>query len=101
MVFTAQIPKDPKTGALVPGDIKIQTHRALENLRQSVTAAGGTLRDVTQVIIYLVEAADAPGMNEVYRKFFAEPYPSRATVVVKELLVTGMRIELVAYAVIG
>lgn len=101
MVFTAQIPKDAVTGEVVAGDIKVQTRRTLENLRQSVTAAGGTLRDVAQVLVYLVEAKDAAGMNEVYREFFAEPFPNRATVVVKELLVPGMRIELVAYAVLG
>lgn len=100
-VFTAQVPKDPASGAIIPGDIRTQTRRALDNLQQSIAAAGGTLRDVAQVQIFLVDAADAAGMNEVYAEFFSAPYPNRATVVVKELLAPGMRIELTATAVLG
>jgi enamine deaminase RidA (YjgF/YER057c/UK114 family) len=37
-------------------------------------------------------------MNEVYKEFFKEPYPSRATVVVKELMGPTMRVELIAHA---
>ena len=101
LVMTAQIPKDPVTGAIVPGDIEVQTRRALDNLRMAVEAAGGTLADVMQVLIYLVDAADAAGMNKVYATYFKAPYPNRATVVVKELLSPGMRIEMVATAYVG
>ncbi|WP_338661502.1 RidA family protein [Pararoseomonas sp. SCSIO 73927] len=101
LVITAQVPKDPVTGTIVEGDIAVQTRRALENLRMAVEAAGGTLADVMLCQIYLTEASDAAGMNAVYREFFAEPYPCRATVVVKELLAPGMRIELIATAQLG
>jgi enamine deaminase RidA (YjgF/YER057c/UK114 family) len=40
-------------------------------------------------------------MNAVWRDIFREPYPCRATVVVKELLAPGMRIEIVATAHLG
>jgi enamine deaminase RidA (YjgF/YER057c/UK114 family) len=40
-------------------------------------------------------------MNAVYREYFtAQPYPVRATVVVKELLAKGLRIEITATAVL-
>ncbi len=40
-------------------------------------------------------------MNAVYREFFTEqPFPVRATVVVKELLAKGLRIEITATAVL-
>ncbi|MCR0982874.1 RidA family protein [Roseomonas populi] len=100
-IITAQIPKDPQTGAIVEGDIATQTRRTLENLRMAVEAAGGTMADVMLCQIYLIEPSDAAGMNAVYREFFAEPYPCRATVVVKELLAPGMRIELIATAQLG
>ncbi|MGE0714645.1 MAG: RidA family protein [Alphaproteobacteria bacterium] len=100
-VYTAQIPKDPVTGEIVKGDIEVQARRTFANLKQSVEAAGGTLKDVAQVQIFLVEASDAAVMNKVYQEFFTAPYPNRATVVVKALLAPGMLIELVAYAHIG
>lgn len=53
------------------------------------------------VQVFIVDAADARGMNEVWREVFSEPFPCRATVVVKELLSPGMRIEMVATAHLG
>lgn len=98
MVYTTQIPKDPQTGAIVPGDIKVQTRRTLANLKQSMEAAGGSLQDIVSVLIFLVDSQDASAMNEVYAEFFSEPYPTRATVVVKELLGAGTRVEIQAQA---
>jgi len=36
-----------------------------------------------------------------WEEYFSEPYPNRATVVVKELLRPNMRIEIVAQACLG
>lgn len=101
MLFMAHVPKDPVTGAIVEGDIEVQTRRALANLRMAVEAAGGSLADVAQMLIHLIDRDDAAGMNKVYREVMPTPYPSRATVVVKELLTPGMRIEILAWAVLA
>lgn len=101
LVITAQVPKDPVSGEIVQGDITVQTRRALENLKIVMEGAGGSLADVMMVQVYLVDGADAAAMNAVWREMFSEPYPCRATVVVKELLAPGMRIELVATAHLG
>lgn len=100
-MFSSHIPKDPATAAIVQGDITVQARRTLANLRQSVEAAGGTIGDVTQVIVFLTEADDFPDFNAVYREFFADPFPNRSTVIVKALLAPGARIEIVAYAYFG
>ena len=101
IVYMAHVPRDPRTGEMVQGDMTVQMRQTLSNMKQAVEAAGGTLRDVAQIVIYIVDAADAPAMNEVYKEYFAQPYPSRATVVVKELLSPGIRVELVAHAYLG
>lgn len=101
LVMCAQIPKDPVTGVLVAGDIKVQTRRTLENLRLAMEGAGGSLADVMMIQAYLVDPADLTGMNEVWQELFTAPFPSRATVVVKELLLPGMRVEIVATAHLG
>lgn len=101
-VWIVVIAEDPETGAIVEGDIEAQTRQALANLRQAVRAAGGELTNIVQVQVFLIDSADAPGMNAVYREFFdTKPYPIRATVVVKELLAKGLRIEITATAVIA
>ncbi|MBN9308910.1 RidA family protein [Devosia sp.] len=100
-VWLVVIAEDPKTGAIIDGDIEAQARQALSNLKQAVTAAGGALTNIVQVQIFLIDSADAPGMNRVYAEFFNhKPYPIRATVVVKELLAKGLRIEITATAVI-
>jgi 2-iminobutanoate/2-iminopropanoate deaminase len=100
-LWLVAIAEDPQTGEIVDGGIEAQTQRCLDNLAMALEAAGGTLRNLAMVQIFLVDKADAPGMNAVYREYItAEPYPVRATVVVKELLATGLRIEITATAVL-
>ncbi len=99
-LWLVAIAEDPETGAIVAGGIEAQTRRTLQNLDMAVRAAGGTLANVVQVQVFLVDSADAGGMNTVYREFFAAPYPVRATVVVKELLAAGLRVEMLATAVL-
>lgn len=100
-VWLVAIAEDPVSGEIVEGGIAAQARRCIENLQIAVTAAGGTLANLVMVQIFLVDSADAPGMNLVYREFFTQqPYPVRATLVVKELLAKGLRIEIAAQAVL-
>lgn len=99
VLYTAQIPLK-MDGTIETGDIGAQTRLTLDNLQRTVAAAGGTLADVAQVLVYLPDAEDFPGMNEVYGQYFERPHPNRATIVAK-LMVPGARIEIVAYVHIG
>ena len=99
ILYTAQIPMKAD-GSIETGDIGVQTELTLRNLKQTVEAAGGTMADVTQVLVYLPDPADFPGMNAVYQRHFPKPYPNRATVIAR-LMVGGARIEIVAYAHVG
>jgi 2-iminobutanoate/2-iminopropanoate deaminase len=100
-VWLVAIAEDPATGEIVGGGIEAQARRCIQNLEIAIKAAGGTLANLVMVNIYLVDRADAAGMNAVYREFFtAQPFPVRATVVVKELLADGLLIEMTAQAVL-
>lgn len=101
-VWLVAIAEDPATGEIVAGGIEAQTRRCIENLQIAIRAAGGELTNLVQVQVFLVDRADAAGMNAVYREFFTQqPFPVRATVVVKELLADGLRVEMLATAVVG
>ena len=96
-IFTSQVPRVPSTGEILSdGDIGKQARQTFENLKVVMESTGGSLGDVAQLTIFLTEAEDAAEMNRAYREYFTEPFPNRATVVVKALLVEGMRIELTA-----
>ncbi|GAB4294731.1 MAG: RidA family protein [Desulfuromonadia bacterium] len=101
MLFcSGQIPLDPVTGELVVGGVEAETERVLKNLVAVLEGAGGTLADVVRTTIYLVDIGDFGVVNEVYGRFFTEPFPARATVEVKGLP-RGARVEIDAVAVIG
>ena len=96
ILYTAQLPLKAD-GSFETGDVGAQTDLTLANLKRTVEAAGGTLADVVQVIVYLPDPKDFDGMNAVYGRYFLKPYPNRATLVAN-LVVPGARIEIVAYA---
>jgi 2-iminobutanoate/2-iminopropanoate deaminase len=100
ILYTAQIPIRAD-GSIETGDIARQADLTFDNLKRTVEAAGGSLADVAQVLVYLLRKEDFAGMNEVYRRYFAKPYPNRATTIVAGLLVPGAVIEIVAYAHLG
>ena len=100
MVFTAgQVGFDPATGALVGGDVKTQTRRALENVKAILEKGGATLQSVVKTTVFLKEMGEFAAMNEVYAEFFPAPAPARSTVEVSRLP-RDARVEIEAIAVV-
>ena len=86
LIFVSgQIPLDPATGQIVPGDVGAQAERVLKNLEAILAAGGCSFGDVVRTTIYLVDLAHFATVNEVYARFFAVPYPARVTVQVSAL----------------
>lgn len=100
-VFTTHVPKDPTTGEIVEGDMHVQARRLFENMKMAMEAAGGSMSDIVSVLIFMTDASEFDAMNAVYREYISEPYPTRATVVVKELIGGKARIEVQAHAWLG
>lgn len=98
LVLSVQIPTLPETGKLVEGGMGAQARLSFEKLDQAMRAAGGSLADVMMVQVYIVESADWAAMHQVWCDMFEAPFPTRATVVVKELMIPGMLIEIIAHA---
>ena len=94
---SGQIGLDPSSGELVRGGVGAEAERVLTNLKAVVEAAGGTLAGVVKTTIFLCDMADFGVVNEVYGRFFPEPYPARATVAVAALP-RGARVEIDAIA---
>ena len=100
MLFTAHGPVR-QDGTIDTGPVEDQARLTLTNLRRAVEAAGGTLEDVTQVLVYMTDVTDMPVIDGVYCEFFQSPYPNRSSAAVAALVVPGMRLEIVAYAMIA
>lgn len=86
LIYTSgQIPIDPSTGQVVSGGIKEQTAQVLENLKNVLEAAGSSMEKVIKTTVFMKDLSDFSAMNEVYAKYFSEPYPARSCVEVNRL----------------
>jgi 2-iminobutanoate/2-iminopropanoate deaminase len=99
LLFSAgQIPLDPASGNLVPGNIQSQTERTLENVRAILEDQGLTFANVVKSTVFLTNLADFAGMNEVYAKYFTADFPARSTVQVAALPKgASVEIEVIAH----
>ena len=85
LFLSGQLPIDPATGAFPEGGVKEQTRQSILNARAILEAAGLSLSRVVKTTVFLADMADFAAMNEVYAQFFAEPFPARSAVAVKNL----------------
>ncbi|MBP1931324.1 RidA family protein [Ammoniphilus resinae] len=97
LIFTAgQGPIDPETGKVVGETVEEQTVKVLENIKHILEEAGASMSDVVKSTVHLSDLADFHAFNEVYKKYFQEPYPVRTTVG-SQLL--GIKVEIDVIAV--
>jgi len=99
LLFCAgQIPLDPATGQLVPGDIKDQTRRVLENVKCILDDQGLTFANVAKSTVFLTNLAEFAGMNEIYSQYFTGDFPARSTIQVAALpRAASVEIEVIAH----
>jgi aminoacrylate peracid reductase len=80
------------------GDIRAQTRKVLEDMDQTLRAAGSRLANVASANVYITRAEDFAAMNEVYRTFWEKDPPVRTTVVA-DLVIPGALVEMSMIAV--
>lgn len=97
--FSGQIPLDPKTMELVGGSIDVQIRRVFDNLEAVATAAGGSLKDIVKLNVYLTDLGNFARVNEIMAAHFTQPYPARAAVGVSALP-KGAQVEVDAVMVL-
>lgn len=86
MVYTSGvIPIDPASGELVGGPAANQADQALSNLKNLLEAAGTSMENVIKTVVFIKNMDDFGSINEVYGKYFPEPYPARSCVEVARL----------------
>ncbi len=83
--LSGQIPLDPASMQMVEGDMRAQIVQVFENLSAVCEAAGGCLKDIVKLNIFLTDLAHFALVNEVMATYFAQPYPARAAVGVASL----------------
>lgn len=82
---SGQIPLDPATGDIVPGDVVAQAEQVMKNIVATLEAAGTILNNVVKTTIFLADMGDFAAVNQVYGAYFSSHKPARSTVAVKTL----------------
>lgn len=87
----------PGGSDFVSNDVAEQTDQCLKNLTSVLEAAGSSLNNAVKVTIFLADMGDFVAVNEVYGRYFNEPYPARACIQAACLPKSGLvEIELIA-----
>jgi reactive intermediate/imine deaminase len=76
------VPRNGRDNSVVTGDIAVQTKAVMDNAGELLAAAGMDHSNIVSARVYLPDAGNFQGMNEVYRQSFTKvPPPARATVI--------------------
>ncbi len=99
MAFVSgQIPIDPATGE-IPSGIERQTERVISNISNILEAGGLSLKDVVKTTVFLTDMSNFAAMNEVYGRYFTDPYPARSCAEISKLPKDGCLVEIECIAV--
>ena len=81
-------------------DFETQAEQVFANLRAVTQKAGGDLKNIIKVSIFLTDMANFPKIVELRKKYFSPPYPADTTAEVKSLALPELMVEIEAVALI-
>ena len=106
LLIAGQVARDRDGQMTGQGELVAQFRKVCENIRDIVTAGGGSMTDVVKLNIYVVDTEQYKRLQEpigvVYREFFGKHFPPMTLVGVRELYVSseGGLIEIEGMAVL-
>jgi len=83
--LSGQIPLVPATMEMVSDDFEAQVVQVFENMSAVCHAAGGSMKDVVKLNIFMIDLGNFATVNEVMSRYFEQPYPARAAIEVSAL----------------
>ncbi len=93
LVFVAGVVGQKPGERELSQEFEVQCRQTLENLKAAVQAAGSSLDKVLKCTVYLTDVGNFPAFNKVYLEYFPKDPPARSSVVAKELVVPGAKLE--------
>jgi enamine deaminase RidA (YjgF/YER057c/UK114 family) len=86
-------------GTLTP-DIRVQTRRSIEQLQAVLAEAGGTLKDIVKLTVFITDMRFREGYGEVRAEFFPGDAPASTLIQCVALAAPGAMIEIEGIAVL-
>ena len=99
--LTGQVSWNADGEIVGPGDPKVQTGVAIDNIEIVLSALGGQLSDIVSTTLYYVRDEDLPAIQNVRMRRFPKAHgPATTGVKVAGLVDPGLLVELTVIAVI-
>jgi reactive intermediate/imine deaminase len=84
-------------GEVVIGNIEVQAHQAIKNLVSILREAGYGPEHVVRCGVWLDDPRDFQSFNKVFREYFGDNPPARASVVSSMVVDCKVEIDCIAY----
>ena len=96
--LSGKIGTDPSTGELVEGGIALETKQIMDNIKNTLTKMGSSMDNIFKCTCMLADISEWKQMNDVYRTYFKDNFPSRSAFAGSGLAL-GARVEIECWAI--
>ena len=87
-------------GRSLAGDFEAQAHQTFKNLEATLKDAGGSLKDLVTMTVFIIDSRHGTQFTEIRREIFKEKFPASALITCAGFARTDMMVEIQAIAVI-
>lgn len=99
LYLSGQVGTKPDGSGLIEGGIGPETRQVLDNIKSIVEKYGSDMEHVAKCTVMLVDIAEWPALNEIYKEYFPNKKPARSAFAGSGLAL-GARVEIECIAVI-
>ena len=92
------LPIDARTGERIQGTLTSEAHRAFQNLKLVLGAAGSSLERLVQVRAMIYDRIEYDALNRVYRQYVPQGPPARTVWSVRIIDAFKVQLDAVALA---
>jgi len=88
-------------GDMGDSDAYAQAKAIFQKIKHLMEAAGGSMDDLTKIVVYLTDIDDRDAVWKARREFFTEPFPVSTLFEVSKLVRPEMKVEVDALGTLG
>ena len=96
-----QIATADDSGKSLAGDFEGQVRQVFKLLDATLQKAGGKLKDMVQMTVFITDVRNGDRLTEIRREIFGDNFPGSALITITALADPNAKIEIQGYAVIG
>lgn len=91
---------EDENGKSLAGDFAAQTRQCFKNLDATLKEAGGSLKDLVTMTVFINDSRHGTTFTEIRREIFKEKFPASALITCAGFARTDMMVEIQGMAVI-